>query len=201
MYYILFQTSVLNSCVALLPLHPLWYPLKTLCSSLSKLEPIFKYSFSAPPPGQLCQRLISGVFTETLFFSEVSCALAVINQLSYKGLIPSKLLLKTLCFSSFLSLVLTACILLICTILFFTYLEIQHPSFGDIIYNYLILDADYNHLFNSLSTFSFPSKTIQCQSPHVCAKLLQLCPTLCNPVDRSLLGSSVHGILQERILQ
>ena len=27
------------------------------------------------------------------------------------------------------------------------------------------------------------------------------CPTLCNPVDCSLPGSSVHGILQARILE
>jgi len=33
------------------------------------------------------------------------------------------------------------------------------------------------------------------------AKLLQLCPTLCNPVNCSLPGSSVHGILQARILE
>ena len=32
-------------------------------------------------------------------------------------------------------------------------------------------------------------------------KLLQLCSTLCNPMDYSLLGSSVHGILQARILE
>ena len=32
-------------------------------------------------------------------------------------------------------------------------------------------------------------------------KLLQLCKTLCNPVDYSLSGSSVHGILQTRILE
>ena len=31
----------------------------------------------------------------------------------------------------------------------------------------------------------------------VCAQWLQLCPTLCNPMDCSLPGSSVHGILQE----
>ena len=31
------------------------------------------------------------------------------------------------------------------------------------------------------------------------AKLLQSCPTLCNPMDCSLPGSSVHGILQARI--
>ena len=36
----------------------------------------------------------------------------------------------------------------------------------------------------------------------VCAnKLLQLRPTLCDPVDCSLLGSSIHGILQARILE
>ena len=33
---------------------------------------------------------------------------------------------------------------------------------------------------------------------HVCA---QSCPTLCNPMDCSLSGSSVHGILQARILE
>ena len=29
----------------------------------------------------------------------------------------------------------------------------------------------------------------------------QLCPTLCNPIDYSPQGSSVHGILQARILE
>ena len=33
------------------------------------------------------------------------------------------------------------------------------------------------------------------------AKSLQSCPTLCNPTDRSPPGSSVHGILQARILE
>ena len=38
---------------------------------------------------------------------------------------------------------------------------------------------------------------------HACmhAKLLQLCPTMCRPMDCSLQGSSVHGILQARILE
>ena len=35
----------------------------------------------------------------------------------------------------------------------------------------------------------------------VCAKLLQSCPTLWDPMDCSPLGSSVHGILQARILE
>ena len=33
------------------------------------------------------------------------------------------------------------------------------------------------------------------------AKSLQSCPTLSNPVDCSLPGSSVHGILQARVLE
>ena len=38
---------------------------------------------------------------------------------------------------------------------------------------------------------------------HVCmhAKLLQLCPTLCNPMDGSQPGSSVHEISQARIVE
>ena len=35
----------------------------------------------------------------------------------------------------------------------------------------------------------------------VCAQSLQLCPTLCDPIDCSPPGSSVHGILQVRILE
>ena len=33
------------------------------------------------------------------------------------------------------------------------------------------------------------------------AKSLQLCPTLCDPMDCSPLGFSVHGILQGRTLE
>ena len=33
------------------------------------------------------------------------------------------------------------------------------------------------------------------------AKSLQLCPTLCDPIDGSPLGSSVPGILQARTLE
>ena len=38
---------------------------------------------------------------------------------------------------------------------------------------------------------------------HAClpAQSLQLCPTLCDPMDCCLPGSSVHGILQARILE
>jgi hypothetical protein len=33
------------------------------------------------------------------------------------------------------------------------------------------------------------------------SEVAQLCPTLCDPVDCSLSGSSVYGILQARILE
>ena len=36
---------------------------------------------------------------------------------------------------------------------------------------------------------------------HVHTKSLQLCPTLCHPMDCSPAGSSVHGILQARVLK
>ena len=41
---------------------------------------------------------------------------------------------------------------------------------------------------------------------HICyktavAKSLQSCPTLCDPMDHSPPGSSIHGILQARILE
>ena len=35
----------------------------------------------------------------------------------------------------------------------------------------------------------------------VCAKLLQLCSTVCDPMDCSPSGSSVHGILQTGTLE
>ena len=40
-----------------------------------------------------------------------------------------------------------------------------------------------------------------CLMGAVAAKLLQLCPTLCDPVDCSPPSSSVHGIFQARVLE
>ena len=40
-----------------------------------------------------------------------------------------------------------------------------------------------------------------CVCAHTCAKSLQLYPILCDPMDCSLPGSSVHGISQVRILE
>ena len=41
----------------------------------------------------------------------------------------------------------------------------------------------------------------QAEAIYIRAKRLQWCLTHCNPVDYSLLGSYVHGILQARILK
>ena len=42
------------------------------------------------------------------------------------------------------------------------------------------------------------------QTPFAClseSEIAQSCPTLCNPMNCSLLGSSVHGIFQARVLE
>ena len=56
--------------------------------------------------------------------------------------------------------------------------------------------VDYEHGCH-ISQFPKLSKKIQ----HACAKLYQSCPTLCNPINCRPPGSSVHGILQARILE
>ena len=40
-----------------------------------------------------------------------------------------------------------------------------------------------------------------CKRVCACVKVTQLCPTLCNLMDHSPPGPSVHGILQARILE
>ena len=47
---------------------------------------------------------------------------------------------------------------------------------------------------------SFTNKILQFAAA-AAAKSLQLCPTLCDPIDGSPLGSAVPGILQERTLE
>ena len=53
--------------------------------------------------------------------------------------------------------------------------------------------VDHNKLGEILKEMGIP--------PCTRAKLLQLCLTLCNPMDCTLTGSSIHGILQARILE
>ena len=43
--------------------------------------------------------------------------------------------------------------------------------------------------------------TYQCIIFDIDIEVAQSCPTLCNPMDCSLLGSSIHGIFQARVLE
>ena len=43
--------------------------------------------------------------------------------------------------------------------------------------------------------------TVQAAAAAAAAKLLQSCPTLCDPIDSSPPGSAVPGILQARTLE
>ena len=49
--------------------------------------------------------------------------------------------------------------------------------------------------------FNMLSRLVITFLPRSAAKSLQSCPTLCDPMDWSLLGFSVHGILQARTLE
>ena len=58
-------------------------------------------------------------------------------------------------------------------------------------------------LSNKSKTFLYFKIVLEEVQENACmhAKSLQSCPTLCNPMDCSLPGSSVHGILQARTLE
>jgi len=57
-----------------------------------------------------------------------------------------------------------------------------------------------SHTCVAYSTSLF-KKVIPATAAAAAAKLLQLCPTLCNPTDGSPPGSPVPGILQARTLE
>ena len=77
------------------------------------------------------------------------------------------------------------------------------------ILNYIPLYVCMYHIFIHSSAdqhlgCSCPGYCTQCHSEHwgACACTQpQSHPTICNPIDRNLPGSSVHGILQARILE
>ena len=55
--------------------------------------------------------------------------------------------------------------------------------------------------FTPISSFWSPLSVMAANCAVLCAKSLQSCPTFCNPKDCSPPGSSIHGILQVRILE
>ena len=63
------------------------------------------------------------------------------------------------------------------------------------------LQIIYNIWHISISCLILTSLSQLCVCARVCMLSLQSCPTLCNPMDCSLPGPSVHGIFQARILK
>ena len=64
----------------------------------------------------------------------------------------------------------------------------------------------HTYIYRFTYTLFFASQLTQCfddasKRKKVKVLLAQSCPTLCDPMDCSTPGSSVHGILQTRILQ
>ena len=62
------------------------------------------------------------------------------------------------------------------------------------------------HIHRALSTAVYTPQTVQCLYTRsvfaaAAAKSLQLCPTLCDPIDGSSPGSPVPGTLQARTLE
>ena len=58
------------------------------------------------------------------------------------------------------------------------------------------LSSSLRNKETDLIVLKFPFTSIVCK----CVSITQSCPTLCNPLDCSPPGSSVHGVLQARIL-
>ena len=63
---------------------------------------------------------------------------------------------------------------------------------------WVLLPVFSNNQLCILGCFTDP---LQVLVAFAAAKSLQLCLTLCNPIDGSLPGSSVHGIFQARVLE
>ena len=68
------------------------------------------------------------------------------------------------------------------------------------IYQIMLIKLRYNVSHKWKKTCTFMICLTHFSNNSVRAKLLQLSSTLCNPMDSNLPGSSVHGVLQARIL-
>ena len=65
---------------------------------------------------------------------------------------------------------------------------------------YLILDSQ-SALYPELSNYEKGEREGAVRLTTAAAKSLQSCPTLCDPMDCSPPGSSIHGIFQARLLE
>ena len=80
-------------------------------------------------------------------------------------------------------------------------LELQQNSAWIVIQLKLKMLTEYLVIVFFLLLFVIFHNIVLVSGVHACLLSLQSCPTLCDPVDYSLPGSSVHGIFQVRILE
>ena len=92
--------------------------------------------------------------------------------------------------------------------LFFLQISSSHNCFYNLLFWWSLRNKIYflNIIFEWLLNWlikNFEQKIIfyLFATLHTFCLVTQLCPTLCNPMDYSLPGSSVHGISQPRILE
>ena len=64
-----------------------------------------------------------------------------------------------------------------------------------------VWDSNYNRLFDLQLGDTQCTRALVAHTAAAAAKSLQSCPTLCDLIDGSSLGSSVPGILQARTLE
>ena len=76
-------------------------------------------------------------------------------------------------------------------------MQFQRFAVGLLDFDNFCLQAKILYVAYSIIKYVVPIIYSSC----VCAKLLQSCLILCDPMNSSLPGSSVHGILQSRILE
>ena len=77
----------------------------------------------------------------------------------------------------------------------YTHTHIQTHTYTHIYIYYCIVTAEGSERACNFSV------SVSLSAAATAAKSLQSCPTLCDPIDGSPLGSSVPGILQARILE
>ena len=82
--------------------------------------------------------------------------------------------------------------------------ESEDASFFVVLGFIWVLLINVNQLIPILSSLVYESTHVLSQMFYLlflCVLVTQLCPALCDPMDSSPPGSSVHGLLQARILE
>ena len=80
---------------------------------------------------------------------------------------------------------------------FLTCIQISQEAGQVVWYSHLLKNFPEFVVVHTVKGFGIVNKAATAAAP----KSLQSCPTLCDSMDRSLPGSSIHGICQARVLE